>query len=405
MNRIKSLIQNKWAILILGCLTNAIAVAVQGMSLSVLLPEISNTLDLNLVQAGLVWGIASLPSMVSFIIAGKIIDRFGPKIVITTACILVGVFGALRGAAVNFGFLLAFMLLFGFFSAFIPLSNVKNIGLWFDDHELGLANGVLSLGMAIGFFVGSMVSASYVSPWIGGWRYTFLFYGIIAFLFAIPWLFTKSPEKDVSQAGSIKQTLWQDVKHLSKIRNLWLLGMVLMAFSGAVQGFLGYIPLYFRSLGLADIRADSMAASFHLASMLFVIPLALLSDKIRSRKTLVMGAVVLTSLGIGSVLVLRGDALWGAVIAAGLTRDGVMAILITMILETKGIGKAYAGIATGFTMFFAGIGSLISPPIGNKLASITPSTPFLFWAALCAAGLICLGLIDDSTMLRQKMMD
>ena len=391
----------KWTILILGCLTNALVVAVQGMGVSVLLPEITNDLNLSLVQAGLIWGMASLPSILSFIIAGSIIDKWGPKRVLIIACLLVGLIGASRGLAVNFSTLLIMVFLFGFFSPFIPLSNIKNVGLWFEDETFGTANGILSLGMALGFFVGSMVSASFISPWLGGWRYTLIFYGLIGLLFAIPWLFTQSNYDPSIQEDSEKQTIWGGMKHIFSVRNIWLLGFALLGYNGAVQGFLGYVPLFLRNIGWQDVRADSLAASFHLASLFFTIPLAFLSDKIASRKRLVIAAASLTALGIGLFFVLEGNLLWGAVIAAGLGRDGIMAILFTMVLETRGIGKLYSGIATGFVMIFGSIGALLAPPAGNTLASVSPQTPFLFWAGLCVLGVVSIILIAESGMLRK----
>jgi len=391
----------KWTILILGCLTNALVVAVQGMGVSVLLPEITNDLNLSLVQAGLIWGMASLPSILSFIIAGSIIDKWGPKRVLIIACLLVGLIGASRGLAVNFSTLLITVFLFGFFSPFIPLSNIKNVGLWFEDETFGTANGILSLGMALGFFVGSMVSASFISPWLGGWRYTLIFYGLIGLLFAIPWLFTQSNYDPSIQEDSEKQTIWGGMKHIFSVRNIWLLGFALLGYNGAVQGFLGYVPLFLRNIGWQDVRADSLAASFHLASLFFTIPLAFLSDKIASRKRLVIAAASLTALGIGLFFVLEGNLLWGAVIAAGLGRDGIMAILFTMVLETRGIGKLYSGIATGFVMIFGSIGALLAPPAGNTLASVSPQTPFLFWAGLCVLGVVSIILIAESGMLRK----
>jgi len=168
-----------------------------------------------------------------------------------------------------------------------------------------------------------------------------------------------------------------------------------------VQGFLGYVPLFLRNIGWQDVRADSLAASFHLASLFFTIPLAFLSDKIASRKRLVIAAASLTALGIGLFFVLEGNLLWGAVIAAGLGRDGIMAILFTMVLETRGIGKLYSGIATGFVMIFGSIGALLAPPAGNTLASVSPQTPFLFWAGLCVLGVVSIILIAESGMLRK----
>jgi nitrate/nitrite transporter NarK len=388
----------KWFILILGTLTNTLVFAVPGISLSVLLPAITEELNLSLFQAGLAWGIASLPTIVSFLIAGSFIDRYGPRRALILMCILSGLLGASRGLATSFPLLLLTIALTGFVNPFINLSSIKNISRWFPSEQMGLANGMLSLGMAVGFFAGSIVSANFIAPWVGGWRNTFFFYGLVSFLFFLPWLFTPKapPAKSTPQTPDQAPTMWESLKHITTIKNVWLLGLALFCFNGAVQGFLGYLPLYLRNLGWEAIRSDSLAASFHLASLTFTIPIAILSDRLKSRKGIAMGAAALTTLGILSFFVLRGESLWGAVIAAGLARDGMMAILITMTVEMKGVGDAYAGMATGFIFIFASLGALISPPVGNQLSVLLPNLPFLFWGSLCLCTVILLGFLSKN---------
>ncbi len=69
----------RWYILVLGALTNTLAVAIPVMCLPVLFSEISRDLHLSLVQVGLVWGIGALPGILTVLVGGAIGDRFGPK--------------------------------------------------------------------------------------------------------------------------------------------------------------------------------------------------------------------------------------------------------------------------------------------------------------------------------------
>ena len=396
--------RSKWFILILGFFTNALVVAVPGISLSVLLPSINQELNMDVVQAGMAWGIAALLGVFAFLLAGLAIDRFGPRMVLVIACLLAGVLGAARGLATNFLTLMLTIALMGFFTPFIPLSSVKNTRLWFSSDQIGLANGVLSLGMAVGFFTGSMFSASFIAPWVGGWRNTFFIYGLIGALFALPWLFSPSPPKAGLPPGAAvpQPAAGGSIRRIAQIRNIWLLGFGLLCFGGAIQGFLGYIPLYLRGLGWPPVRADGLAATFHLASLSFTIPLTLLSDRLKTRIGLAIAAVSLSAAGILLFSFLRGDALWGAVIIAGLARDGIMAILITMSLETRGVNPQDTGVATGFVMIISGVGGLAAPPLGNLLAPLSQSAPFIFWGVLCLFGALCLLLLDRNQLGRVK---
>ena len=86
---------------------------------------------------------------------------------------------------------------------------------------------------------------------------------------------------------------------------------------------------------------------------------------------------------------------WVAVVLAGMVRDGFMAVLMTLIIELKGIGVLFAGTATGMILGFSMFGGVIAPPLGNSLARFDPSLPFLFWSAMAAMGLVGLSLVRE----------
>jgi MFS family permease len=378
----------RWYILILTALTMALTVAVPGMCITVLFDEISKDLDLSRTQIGVIWGIGALPGILMALIGGSLGDRFGPKRVLMTACLLTGITGALRGLSGNFVSLIATSSLFGLLSAAVPMNAMKTCRIWFPSHQLGLATGVISMGMALGFMVSSMISATLVSPWLGGWRYVLAFYGAIAMLLTIPWVFTRPAPVDPSVLDTRTSSLREMFLYVARIKRVRLLGFAIMGIGGCVQATLGYLPLYLRDIGWAGARADSAAASFHLASMIFVIPIALGSDRLGSRRKVLIAAALMITTGIGLLSVVDGLLVWGAVIMAGMVRDGFMAVFFTMTMESDGVGPTYAGTASGYVLVFSGLGSLIAPPLGNSLASIAPGLPFVFWAGMALAGLM-----------------
>jgi hypothetical protein len=101
-----------------------------------------------------------------------------------------------------------------------------------------------------------------------------------------------------------------------------------------------------------------------------------------------MAAGLMIILGMGLLSIADGILVWIAVCIAGMVRDGFMAVFLTSVIETEGVGVVYAGTATGMVMVFGGIGNLISPALGNSLAGIYPGLPFVFWASMTGLGLI-----------------
>lgn len=378
----------RWRILILAALTMALTVAVPSMCMPVLFAEISEDLGLTRPEIGLVWGISALPGILIALVGGSIGDRFGPKPVLIGACLLSGAAGALRGLSTSFITLIATVFGFGLLAAIVPMNAMKTCGIWFPKRQLGLANGVLSMGMAAGFTVSSMISATVLSPWLGGWRQVLMLYGGLAILLSVPWMLTPpgpaGPSNVVLRSPSLRAML----SHVARLRRMWLLGFGILGIGGGIQGMLGYLPLYLRDVGWTEAAADSVAGSFHLASMALVIPIALWSDRLGLRRPVLTTAALLTATGIGLLSVANGLLVWGAVIMAGMVRDGFMAVFFTTTIETDSIGPAYAGTATGFVLVFSGIGGLLAPPLGNNLSSVWAGLPFVFWSGMALAGLL-----------------
>jgi len=379
----------RWYILVLAALTFTFVVAMPMMCMPVLFKEISEDLGLNLVQIGTVWGMAALAGIFVALIGGLLGDRFGVKSVLSVACFLAGLAGALRGLSVDFITLAATMFLFGFMTAIIPVNVHKACGVWFPGRQLGLANGVVSMGMAVGFTVGAMISATILSPLLGGWRNVMFLYGAISIAISIFWLLTRSESSQVELSASYASTVpfRQALSRIVRIRSVWLLGFILLGQMSCVQGMLGYLPLYLREIGWTAASADGTLAAFNGTSMMAVIPIALLSDRLGSRKAVLFVATLMTAIGVGLLSVAGGTMVWASVIIAGIVRDGFMAVLMTMIIETEGVGAAYAGTAMGLVSTLSRPGGLVSPPIGNSLANINLGLPFIFWAALATAAL------------------
>lgn len=382
----------RWGVLALATLTNTLVVAAPGMVMPVLFAEISADLNLSLVQLGAVWGISSLPMVVTSLAGGAVGDRFGPRRVLVASCLLAGVAGAMRGLSGGFVALVLTMFLFGAVGPMITMNNLKFSGMWFPREQLGLASGFLSLGMALGFFLGSLLGATVLSPWLGGWRMVMFFFGAVALGLVLPWLFIPDPQPhpDIAAAPQGSFSLREGVAHVARLRAIWLFGLALFGVSGCLQGALGYLPLYLRGQGWSPASADGALAAFHSVSMAFVIPIALGSDRLGERRRVLITAGLMMTAGVALLSAADGLWVWLAVCLAGIVRDGFMAVFLTSVIETKGVGLAYAGTATGLVMVFSALGNLVAPPIGNSLAGVSPGLPFAFWAGLMALGVISL---------------
>jgi NNP family nitrate/nitrite transporter-like MFS transporter len=388
---------HRWKMLALAALTHTFAAGIPTMCMPVLFKEISEDLGLNLVQIGVVWGMSALTGSITGFIGGAFGDRFGVRRTLTVACLLAGVTGAMRGLANDFVTLSGTLLLSGLIMPMIPMNVHKTCGEWFSGRRLGLANGVVSAGMALGFMIGSMISATVLSPLLGGWRNVLFFYGVLTMLLSIPWALSRpAPSSDRTKPGETDSPSFkQSLRHLVSIKNIWVLGISIFGVGGCIAGTLGYLPLYLREIGWSEASADGALAAFHGISMLFAIPASMLSDRLPTRKMMLVAASIMIATGTSLLFLFQGAVIWVAVVIAGIVRDGFMGIFMTTIIETRGVGGRYAGTASGMVVFFLRFGSFLSPPIGNSLAATDASLPFLFWAILAFCGLVGFYFIQE----------
>ena len=328
----------RWYILVLAALTHTLVVGMPMMSLPVLFDEIGTDLSLNLVQIGYVWGAASLLGVAMSLTGGVIGDRIGARRILVFACLLSGITGATRAFASDYASLTATVLIAGLFPMAAPMNVHKTCGVWFSGKHLGMANGVVSAGMALGFLLGSLISATFLSPLLGGWRNVLLFYAVLAVIVSVLWAFTRSePVAEGPVAAPTERLSLRDsLLRVGRLRNVWLLAVAMFGIGGAIQGSLGYLPLYLRNQGWEPGAADSALASFHFASLLFTLPLTMLSDRLGKRRPLLLVAALMLTVGFGLLSIVQGILVWVAVICAGIMRDGYMATMMTLNHRTAG---------------------------------------------------------------------
>jgi ACS family hexuronate transporter-like MFS transporter len=402
----KSGVRNKWYMLGLAALTGTCCMAMPNMCMPVLFKEISNDLGLSLVDIGVVWGIAPLAGIITVFIGGLLADRYGSKRVLSIVCVLAGVVSALRGVSWDLTSLAATTFLFGFLTAIIPASTNKTVVVYFSGRQLGLAIGATAAGMAVGFTLSSMISATVLSPLLGGWRNVLFAYGALSALVGLLWVITV---KEAGQPGSVtsfsRVPLRQSMSHVLRVKSVWLIGLIMLGHTGCVQGVLGYLPLYLTDYNSwTATSASGVLAAFHGFSALGAIPVAWLSDRLGLRKAVLFPILIITTVGVALLPMAGSVMVWVLAIMVGVVRDAFMALTSTTNIEAEGIGVMYSGTAVGLVQTISRIGPIFSPPVGNSLATTNnPGLPFYFWAAFAFLGLSILFFIKETGSRKSKV--
>jgi MFS family permease len=355
----------------------------------VLFKEISDDLGLDLVQIGAVWGILVLGSVFVMPMGGWLCDRLGVRLTLILVSILAGVTGALRGLSVDFISLMGTAFLWGLVSSIGVPAISKGASISVSRRQQGMAQGLIATGGGIGAVLGPLISATILSPWLGGWRNVLYLYGAVSIVIGLLWLFTvREPERIKPVGSETRVPIRQAFSHLWHVKAIWLLGLTLFAQCGCNQGMIGFLPLYLRGNGWLAAAADGTLALFGGIGTLSVIPLTLLSDRIGSRKLLLVIAYLINMLAVGLLSVIHNELAWLLIAMSGIFSSVTPSLITTMAIETKEVGTVYSGTAVGLVIGIANIGWVIAPPIGNSLAGISYGLPFVFWAALALLGFI-----------------
>ena len=372
----------RWSILLLCALTIIVVYTVPTILIPVLFAEIAAELELDIFQLGIVWGSVSLSSMIVGLIGGALSDRFGARISIVVSCVLIAIFGALRGFTTTYATLVGSMFLYGLVAPALP-PILHKTGAYLFSERKGISTVTISTGFALSLFLGSIYTATVLSPAFGGWRNLLIYFGGFALIFAVIWAFIPklafadptSPDKPFFVA------IFNSLRHVLRVREVWYIGIASLFYWGCVRGFIGYTPLYLRGLGWEPASADRTLSLFFLGSLIFAIPSTYISERFNQRQTLLILASALGGLGVGLMGTGNPTLIIVGAMTAGALFDSYMANHQAALLDLKGI-SVFTGSVLGLIVMYREIGGFLSPPVGNWLAQFDTGIPFYFWGAL-----------------------
>lgn len=378
----------RWVILLLTVLVNLFASGMSVNCMPSLYGEIAIEIPMTHTQWGTLWGITFLPMMIFTLLGGMYADRLGTRWLVGLATIAMGICGIGRAYAQEFNHLLFLMFLLGIGSSLLMPTLPKSLAHWFPSNELGLANGLLIVGICIGSGSALLTSGSYLSPLMGGWRNVMWLYGIICIALGTLWLLVfREHQRFQHEQINHKFSFRTSLSTVIRVKDLWLLMLSRFCIVGVLIAVIGFLPELLASKGMKQSLADLSSSLIYYVNIIGVIAVPLLSDKLGLRKIFIWpcaltGAVLVITLGFfqGSTC-LFVCALLGLLV-------GFIPLMNTIPLEMEGIELRYAGTALGLLLTLGNLGSFLAPLLGGILIDATgrESTAFLFWGILMALG-------------------
>ena len=394
-----------WVVIFMGLLTTIAAHGFGRLSYTVILPTMKNGLGLNNYYMGLLGTGNFIGYLTMAIIGGFLAARFGTRIVITFALVLMGVTLILTGLAQSFGFAFAMRLLTGLGNgaAYVPAMALGSA--WFSVQQRGFATGIVSAGIGLGMMIASL-GVTRILAILGpnGWRISwYILGGAVLLISGVVYKFVRSrPEEkglqpvgedqvlDTSSASAITGTVsslqWTGV---IKMKSIWYLGAVYFFYGFSYVIYLTFFKEYLTGeIGRAPIWAGNLFALVGGLSIFCGVIWGKISDLIgRSRGA----ALAYLVLGLSYIIYALIKVDFGFYLSAtlfGLTAWSIPTIMAAAAGDFVGPRLAPAGL--GFITLFFGIGQALGPALGGYLADVSGSftLPFLIAGVISLIGMV-----------------
>ncbi len=402
-----------WIVIFMGLLTTIAAHGFGRMSYTVILPSMKTALDLTYTQMGWLGTGNFVGYLTMAIVGGFLAARFGTRIVITIALILMGATLILTGLAQSFGFAFAMRLLTGLGNgaSYVPAMALGSA--WFAMQRRGFATGIVSAGIGIGMMIAGFGVPQVLNAFgAEGWRYSwYILGGAVTIIAGIVYLFVRSrpDEMGLQQVGEIQQETessasdsgetqkapalqWTEV---IKMGAVWYLGVVYFFYGMSYIIYLTFFTSYLHDMGVDQIWAGRLFGWLGALSIFCGVIWGGISDRLGRSKGAALAYLVLALAyiiyALSFFIYQAYEIKFGFILSAiffGLTAWSIPTIMAAAAGDFVGPRLAPAGL--GFITLFFGIGQAIGPALGGYLRDVTQTftIPFLVAAAISLLGML-----------------
>lgn len=243
-------------------------------SISVALPIIKDEFDLTPQMTGLILSAFFWTYALMQVPVGWLIDRFGPRKIVTASCVGWGAATAATGLAVGFGSMFVARSAIGVTESGIMPSGGKLNAIWMHAKERGRGATILDAGAPLGAGVGGIIITGLIA-WTGSWRWAFIIAGVGTVLLGVAaWRYIRDNprehpkvndaeaayleashrEEDAAAGVTDGSTARRGLLPYLRYRSFWAMCFGWFGFNGVFYGLLTWGPLYLSEAKGFDLK-------------------------------------------------------------------------------------------------------------------------------------------------------
>jgi sugar phosphate permease len=392
----------------------------QTIGVSVFTDYLLEELALTRTGLSLAYLLGTLGSALALSWAGRLYDRFGGRLVATTAAlllsfVLLGLTAApdlarfLGGAVAAFGVMsVGFFLLRFSGQGMLTLASRNMVMEWFDRRR-GSANAVMGVSISFGFSYAPRVFDDLIgiAGWRAAWRdlaVAMVVFAVLAFLFyrdtpEAHGLAPDGPLRSKKRTNHPETATGRDFT-LSEARrsySFWVFTLALLLAGLVLTAYTFHIVSIFSDAGLSRERAVSVFLPAAIVAVIVEFGGSWLSDYIKLKYLLMVQLTGIMVLTVSVSLLQPGAGVAGVILGQGLMQ-GVFGIL-SNVTWPRFFGRGHLGAISGFVMAFTVVGTAVGPYVFSLGRDLTGSygLPALLCAAVALALLLAAGRANRPT--------
>jgi MFS family permease len=293
---------------------------------------------------------------------GLLLDRFGPRRLMTVAATLVAVAcllfawsDGLAGASVT-------RFLIGAGCAFSLVGAMAVAGQWFPRQRFALLAGLaMMFGMVGGVFGQAPLRLAVDAS---DWRTTMASVAVIGFGLALAaWLFVRDRRRGSGGVGVVIEGL----RRVGANRETWLNAVAGLGSTGPLLAFAGLwgVPYLQAVYGIDRVAAGSVTSVTFIGWGVGAPLIGWLSDHVGNRRTPLIAGLILSTLSLVAILYVPGVPLWGVGVLCFGIGFGGSAQIVCFALVREHNPPQLSGTAIGMVnALVTGAGALFQPTVG-----------------------------------------
>ena len=368
-----------------------------------LIDPVSRDLGLSYTTMGAILGAWPLVYIVAAAPCGAFVDRVGLRWSLFLAALILAASGGLRVVAFDAVSLFVAVGLFGIGGPLISIGAPKAIAQWFRGAERGFAMGVYITGPALGNMLALVLTNSVLMPLSGGsWRQVMLIHTGFILAAGLAWfvLGGHRVNRAVERAARHRESVAGQLAVFAMLLRLPSIRVILAMSIGAffLHHALGnWLPEILRSGGMEASAAglwSGVPTAIGIAGALLIPRYAT-----PPRRFAILFALSLST-GAGALMLLAAGvpALVAAVILQGVARGSLIAVMILVLMETRGVDPRHTGAAVGLFFSAAEIGGVLGPLAIGAASDLTGGFDAGLWLlGAVSAGVVALLYLHRAT--------